>query len=146
MSQIRGFHGSAESVLSRLETQVHRDSTAAWLAMREVWKKTIRTGWGERRKGERKSKPCLPTTMVHSVRSAKLILEVVSGASFTGSPGGHQDHQPPVSHPTHHQSQLAMSPSEMIPGTVTRMTHDCSDLPPLCPGKALDEPGTHNCR
>ena len=41
-------------------------------------------------------------------------------------PWGHQDHQPPVSHPTHHQSQLAVSPSEMIPGTVTRMTHDFS--------------------
>lgn len=67
-------------------------------------------------------------------------------ASFSARPGSHQRSQPPVSHPTHHQSQLAVSPSEMIPGTVTRMIHDCSDLPPLCPGKALDEPGTHSCR
>lgn len=108
--------------------------------------KTIRTWWGELRKGERKSKRCLPTTMVHSVRNAKLIVELVRVASFSASPGGHQDHQPPVSHPTQHQSHLAVSPSEMIPGTVTRVTHDCSDLAPLCPGKALDEPGAHSCR
>ena len=82
-------------------TWKHRYVEIAWLPgwPWEKCGKTIRTGWGELRKGERKSKRCLPTTMVHSVHNAKLFVELMSGASFTGSPGGHQDNQPPVSHP-----------------------------------------------
>lgn len=118
-----------------------------WLAMRELWKTSIRIGKKtEKRKKEvqiMSSHPhgpfCEPMP-TSSWRAGEQSLHPSQPWGATKVPSPQSLTPPTTSH------RRAGPPSERIPGTVSWMPHDCSDLHPLCPGKALDEPGLHSCR